>query len=216
MRSFHLLTVAVMVAVGLVAAACGGDDQGNALSLRQRVLQANEMPGFAGASKPQTVSTVDAFVDEIKDDLVQASPANARDVLSAAGFRTAVMRSWTDGDRDAEATSIVVRLGSREQARDVLEWRRKDALSPCPGVCNVDITQFEVDDLSNASGVGRVREPGADGAGPSKPFESYEVSFVDGPFLYVLHSAGQPGAIERTGVVNAAHTVHDRVTGRSE
>ena len=204
-----------MVAAVLFAGACG-DEQGKPLSLSQRVLQTNEMPGFAGRPTPQTISTLHAFVDEIKDDLVQASPADARDVLSAAGFRTAVVRSLTGRDGDAEVTSIVVRLGSLKQAEDVLDWRHEDALSPCPGVCNVDITDFEVNDIPNASGVRRVREHGAEGAGPSKPFESYEVSFVEGPFLYVVHSIGQPGAIERSELVSAAHTLHDRVKGSSQ
>ena len=174
------------------------------------------MPGFAGGSKPQTISDLDAFIDEMKDDLVQASPSEARDVLSAAGFRSAVTRSLTGRDGDAEVASVVVRLSSSKQAQDVLDWRHADALSPCPGVCNVDITDFEVDDMPNARGVRRVRERGAEGAGPSRPFESHEVSFVDGPFVYVVHSTGQPGTIDQREAVNAARTLHDRADGSSQ
>jgi hypothetical protein len=48
---------------------------------------------------------------------------------------------------------VAMRLRDAGAATRVLEWGNKDALSPCPDECNVDITAFDVKDIPDARGV---------------------------------------------------------------
>jgi hypothetical protein len=152
------------------------------------------------------------FVDQIADTLVRATHAEAKQVLSDAGFAGAAAREYQTDSLDAVA--VAVRLRDSDAASAVLRWGNRDARSPCPGECNIDITEFDVYDIPGASGVRRVRENGAQGAGPSHPFESHEISFADGEVLFVLRTEAPPGTGQPDALVRAAKKLYDRINGR--
>jgi hypothetical protein len=155
---------------------------------------------------------VAAFVDQIKDSLVRTTPSEAEETLSDAGFAGAVDREYEA--HGAAAVSVAMQLRDSDAATSVLEWSNNDALSPCPRECNVDISAFDVKGIPGARGVKRLREKDAQGAGPSNPFESYEISFVDGQVLYALRTEGDPGTGDRNALVHAAKRLYARVEGR--
>jgi hypothetical protein len=200
----------VSVAAALLLAARAEDDK--PLALSARMWEPAEAPAAARPGKRQAIADVATFVDQIKDTLVRATPREAENSLSTAGFERAVVREY-EADR-AGAASVAIQLRDTDAATSVLDWSKKDALSPCPGECNVDISAFDVRQIPEASGVQRVRERGAKGAGPSHAFESYEISFVDGHVLYVLRTEGDPGTVDRNGLVHAAKQLYARVRGR--
>ena len=205
-----LLLVCLSVAAALLLAGRGRRDE--PLALSGRVWDSAEAPAEGRAGGRQVIPDVASFVDQIKDSLVRATPGEAEKMLSDAGFERAAAREYeADG---AGAVSVAMQLRDSDAARSVLEWSNKDALSPCPGECNVDITAFDVKDIPAARGVKRVREKGAVGAGPSHPFESFEVSLVDGPVLYILRTEGAPGTSDREGLIIAVKRLYDRVKGR--
>jgi hypothetical protein len=205
-----LALVCLSVAVALLLA--GHRAQDKPLALSGRVWESREAPAAAHPGKRQATSDVATFVGQIKDSLVRTTPSGAEKILSDAGFEGAVAREY-EGD-GAGAVSVAMQLRDADAATGVLEWSNKDALSPCPGECNVDITAFDVKDIPDARGVKRLREKGAQGAGPDHPFESFEVSFVDEQVLYVVRTEGDPGASDRDGLAHAAKRLYDRVKGR--
>jgi hypothetical protein len=205
-----LTLVCLSVAAALLLA--GHRAQHKPLALSGRVWESREAPAAARPGKRQATSDVATFVDQIKDSLVRTTRSAAEKILSDPGFERAVAREY-EGER-AGAVSVAMQLRDADAATRVLEWSNKDALSPCPGECNVDITAFDVKDIPNARGVRRLREKGAHGAGPSHPFESFEVSFADGQVLYVLRTEGAPGTNDRDRLLRAATRLYDRVKGR--
>jgi hypothetical protein len=202
--------VCLSVAVPLLLA--GRDEPDKPLALSGRVWDSGEAPAAARPGKRQATSDVAAFVDQIQDSLVRATPRDAAKILSTAGFEGAVAREYEANG--AAAVSVAIQLHDTGAANSVLAWSNQDALSPCPGECNIDISAFDVSDIPRARGVKRLREQGAQGAGPNNPFESYEISFVDGRVLYVLRTEGAPGTADRNGLVDAAKRLYGRVKGR--
>jgi hypothetical protein len=201
--AFALVCLAVAAALLLA----GRAEQHEPLALEGRVWESGEAPAAARPGKRQATFDVATFVDQIKDTLVRTTPGEAEKILSEAGFRGAVARVFG-------AVSVAIQLRDADAATSVLEWSNKDALSPCPGECNVDISAFEVKDIPDPRGAKRGREQGAQGAGPSRPFESFEVSFIDGHVLYVLRTEGDPGSSDRDALVHAAQRLYGRVKGR--
>jgi len=200
----------VFVAAALLLAR--GGEQDKPLALSERVWESGEAPAAARPGKRRATSDVTTFVDQIKDSLVRTTPAEAQRILSEAGFERAVAREYeTDG---AGAASVAIQLRDADAATSVLNWSNKDALSPCPGECNVDITAFDVKDIPAARGVNRLREKGAQGAGPSHPYESSEISFADERILYLLRTEGDPGTSARGALIQAAKQLYERVKGR--
>jgi hypothetical protein len=205
-----LALTCLSVAAALLLA--GRDEPDEPLALSGRVWGPGEAPAAARPGKRNATSDAATFVDQIKDSLVRTTPGEAEKILSDAGFKGAVAREYEAGG--AGAVSVAMQLRDSDAATSVLEWSNKDALSPCPGECNVDITAFDVKDIPEARGVKRLREQGAQGAGPSNPFESYEISFVDGHVLYVLRTEADPGTSDRNALVHAARQLYGRVKGR--
>jgi hypothetical protein len=201
--------VCLSVAAALLLARRGDDKP---LALSERVGEPAEAPAATRPGKRQTTIDAATFVAQVKDSLIRTTPGEAEKILTHAGFERAVVREYeADG---AGAVAVAMQLRDSDAATRVLEWSNKDALSPCPGACNVDISAFDVPDIPDARGVKRLREKGAHGAGPGNPFESYEISFVDGQVLYALRTEGDPGTSHREALVHAAQRLYDRVKGR--
>jgi hypothetical protein len=104
----------------------------------------------------------------------------------------------------------VVQLGSDDEARDALDYVRKEALKqPCFAVCSVEGREFAVPGIPGAKGVQQtpLRQPPPD-APP--PFAAYGVGFTIGPRLYLTNSGGPPGQVKKSQVLEAAKALYER------
>ncbi|MDQ3994295.1 MAG: hypothetical protein M3265_05830, partial [Actinomycetota bacterium] len=217
---FLVLALAAVLGV----AACGGGDEADPLTLDQRFIQAGDAPGY----KPDPVEggrhssgNVDEFVEHTHQRLVSATPAEAKEFLTEAGFIRAIVGTrflpGSDGEHsrgDPHAVMGVVQFESDEGARDAVDWYHEDGSQPCPGKCAVTISEFEVDGISAAKGVRRLvtaealRRTGEEG----EPFDTYEIGFTDGPFAYYVGTFGPPGDATTEAVTEAiAKRIYDRV-----
>jgi len=212
------LGMAVLVLVAAALAGCGGTvpaaEKHAALPLWQRVLQAGDLPGFAADRKPPTALDLNAFVEQAKPAFVRITPQGAVRELTTYGFRGAMITTQQIPEQQPFVASTVVELGSPPQAEKALDWAYTDSTSPCRHICNIDVETFEVPGIPGAKGVRRSREKDAGGTGPNDPFESFDVQFTDGPFLYDLISLGaRPGEVSRDDVIAAAKALYQRVAG---
>ncbi len=219
---FLVLALAAVLGV----AACGGGDEADPLTLDQRFIQAGDAPGY----KPDPVEggrhssgNVDEFVEHTHQRLVSATPAEAKEFLTEAGFIRAIVGTrflpGSDGEHsrgDPHVVMGVVQFESEEGARDAVDWYHDDGTQPCPGKCAVTISEFEVDGISAAKGVRRVvtaerlRQTGEEG----EPSDSYDIRFADGPFAYYVGTFGPPGDATTEAVTEAiAKRIYDRVKG---
>jgi hypothetical protein len=185
---------------------CGEDKA--PLALDQRVLAESELSGFQLSPDPvQRWTDASKFANDTHDVDIRATVEENIEELQAGGFVAAIANSFGASGREAEAFSAAVQMGSPEAAQDVLDQRHQDYISPCPTVCTIEISEFEVSGIPNAKGVKRASQPEHAGS----PFEVYEVEFADGPFVYVVNIDGQPGTVSEDDAVFAAKRLYDRV-----
>jgi hypothetical protein len=216
-----LVAIAVLVATGLVA--CGGNGgAAEPLTLEQRLLRESEVPG----SKPDPVETrltagsLDEFTAWRGAYVTAADDARK---LRKAGFVSAIHDTRffpkTPGGahtRDAaHVRMLILQFESEDGAVTGADLLRKNALKPCPGQCAVQIEEFEVSGVSDASGARRfLTAEGLKAMGDEgEPFDSYTISFADGPFVYELEVFGPPGKVSEKQIEEIAEKVHDRVKG---
>jgi hypothetical protein len=201
-----------LVLIGLAGAfthvGCG--EETAPLALDQRVLTESELPGFKFAPNPvQRWTDATKFARETHDQDIRATVEEDIKHLQAGGFVAAIANSLGGLDREADAFSAAVEMGSPEGAKDLLDARYQDYISPCPTVCTVSVDEFEVSGIPDAKGVKRASQPEHEGP----PFEAYEVEFADGVFVYVVNVFGKPGAVSEDEAVSAANQLYDRVKG---
>ena len=212
------LGIAMLAATVLaVLAGCGGTtpaaERQPALPLSERTLENGELPQFALTSSPAPLD-LDGFVELAKDSFVRITPEGAVRELTADGFTSAMVAVHLSDKTEAAIASTVVQLGSPEQAKKAMSWAYADSTSPCPNVCNIAIEPFDVPGIPGAKGIKRSRAGNSDGAGPETPFETYEVQFVDGLFLYDLLTIGtKPGEVSQDVMIEAVRTLYARVAG---
>ncbi len=209
---------AVLLAV-LALAACGGSDEAAApLTLEQRLVEAGDVPaGFAPDGTPASTTDVDQFISGVSDTFVQATPEQVHNVLTDAGFVAATNGGFAKSE-NANIGSAAVQFASEDGANAALDFAYNDTLLPCLERCDIAISEFDVPDIPDAKGVQRSRtEQSAAGTGDAEPgplFDSYEVSFVNGPFLYVVRGFGNPpGSVTEDQVIAAAQALYERVDG---
>jgi hypothetical protein len=204
----------VLACLALALGACGGEEV-PPLSLKERLVQPGDAPnGYEPDGQPTSTRDVNAFVSSIKDTFVQMTPEEATRALADAGFVAAANGGLHNVERDSDMGSAAVQFESEEGATDALELRHEDALKPCRERCDIVITEFDVPDIPDATGVQRSKtEESSAGAGEGPLFDSFEVSFVDGPFLYVVRGIGPPGSVTKDQVIDAAKALHERVEG---
>jgi len=204
--------------IGIPAVVGCGGDEGEPLTLEQRLPTVDELPGFEQASTTPDVFTDSAsFAKAIEDSLVQATVTEATDVFDEAGFVSAIGREFTKtGDDEAGLYAVVLEFDSEEGVERASEWRDEDIRKPCPRRCSVDISEFEVDGISGATpGIRRtvtqerLEETGEKG----QPFDSYEVGFNDGPLAYDILARGPPGSVTEEEAVAALNRLYERVKG---
>jgi hypothetical protein len=206
------LAVAALVTFGLVG--CGGNDNGvSPASLKSRLLPASDLPGF----KVERDFSWDNPIDFVGQDLPlpeSTLPSRAVKAFEEAGFEAGV------GERlvvakgnpfEGPGASVdVIQLGSNDEARDALDYVRKEGLKqPCFAVCSVEGREFAVPGIPGAEGVQLtpLRRPAPD-APP--PFEAYGVGFTIGPRLYLANSGGPPGLVKKRQVLRTAKALYER------
>lgn len=203
-----LVLVAATMPVG-----CGGDDApAEPLALDERLPTDEEAAGFP-VQRRFTWPDADGPVNEgFAATLNNPEIADeAKEVLRDAGYveGAAVVRSRAENDN---FVVMVLRLGSEDGARDVLEWGHHEELKPCPGLCSVDISEFDVGGIDNAKGIERLVGPPIEGQ-ESPPYDRFLVDFTDGTVLYLVERAAPPGTATREDAVELANALRERVAG---
>jgi hypothetical protein len=136
--------VYIAVAAVSLLVACGSDDKAP-LALDQRVLTESELPGFKLAPNAAARWTdATKFAKDTHDQDIRTTVEQNVKQLQAGGFVAAIANSLGGVGREAEAFSATVEMGSPEGATDLLDARYEDYISPCPDVCTVDVSEFEV------------------------------------------------------------------------
>jgi hypothetical protein len=82
--------------------------------------------------------------------------------------------------------------------------------------CAVQISDFDVDDIADASGVHRIataEDIERVGTKDEKPSDSYWVGFTVGPFVYTVNLQGPPGSVSEKQALHIASAYYDRLTG---
>jgi hypothetical protein len=212
------ITVAIVVAAA--ASGCGGSDkeekeETGPLTVSERVLRLDEIDGFILTKRAQVRTSADAFFDDVNFfPAPEGKLPELRMEIERAGFVAgAVEELGAENNGEGGGGSIVVQLESPQFAKTIVQDAYEASVSPCPGVCNIDFSEFEVEGVPGAKGSGRLRSEEA--ASPGSPsFEGYEVFFSDGAFLYVLYTEGRPGDVTSDDLADAARNLYERVAGR--
>jgi hypothetical protein len=217
-----LLTIALVLAVGLVA--CAGDDsEATPLTLEERVLTEADVPD--SEADPVEIRVTAASLDEFKEqeDTYVVAAAIDRAELEEAGFVSAVHDTrftpeTPGGPHTPEAPHVrvlVIQFDSEEGAATGVELLHQHSLKPCPGTCAAQIEEFDVSGVPDALGTHafvtqeRLEQTSEEG----EPFDSYTITFADGPFAYELEGFGPPGAVSEEQVEEIAERLYDRVEG---
>jgi hypothetical protein len=217
-----LVAIAVLAATSLVA--CGGNEKGTPLTLEQRVLRESDAP--RSLEDPIEVRLTAANLDEFtawrNEEYVRAAYIEPSK-LKKAGFVAAAHETRffpkTPGGphtRDApHVRTLVIQFTSEDGATTGASLVYTNDLKPCPGQCAVQIEEFEPSGVPDAKGARhfipakRLEETG----GEDVPFDSYTVTFTDGPFVYQVDGFAPPGKISKEQIEEIADTVYERVKG---
>jgi hypothetical protein len=200
--------------LALTLAGCGGDDENvSPASLKSRLLPVSAVPGY----KVERNFSWDNPIDFVGQDFPLPEsdlPSDAVKTLEDAGFEAGVgehLVAAKGNPFDAPDGSVdVIQLGSDNDARDALDYVRKEAQKqPCFSVCSVEGREFPVAGIPGAKGVQLtpLKDPPPD-APP--PFQVYGVGFTIGPRLYLTSSGGPPGQVKKEQVVSAAKALYER------
>jgi hypothetical protein len=209
------ITVAILVAAA--ASACGGSEkeENGPLPVSERVLQVDEIDGFILTKRAQVRASAEAFFGDVNFfPAPDEKLAELRREIERLGFVAgAVEELGAENNEEAGGGSIVIQLESPQAAKTLVDDAFQASVSPCPGVCNIDFSEFEVEGIPGAKGSGRLRSE--EEASPGSPsFEGYEVFFSDGAFGYVLYTEGRPGNVTSDDLADAARNLYERVVGR--
>jgi hypothetical protein len=200
----------VLIALASAFTLVGCGEETAPLALDQRVLTEAELPGFKFAPNPvQRWSDATKFAKDTHDQDIRTTVQENTEQLETGGFVAAIANSFDSTSHKAGAFSAAVQMGSEDDAQKLVDQRHQDYTSPCPDVCTVDASEFEVSEIPDAKGVKRASQPGHEG----EPFEAYEVEFADGDFVYVVNVAGEPGSVSKEDAVAAAQKLYNRVNG---
>jgi hypothetical protein len=206
------LTLSALCAGALVGCG-GGDDDTSPESLRQQLLPASELSGFKSERKFDWDNPIDFAVQGVH--LPEATPpSQAVEVFEDAGFEAGVGEGFVaakgkpfEGPR---AAVDVVQLGSDDDAREALDYVRKEALKqPCFATCSVEAREFAVAGIPGAKGV-HLRPLRNPPPNAPPPFESHALGFTIGPRLYLVSADGGPGQVKKSQVTSAAAALYER------
>lgn len=204
-RSARLGTVVVVAFVLLIASTTRDASAGAAvkpLSLSQRLLRPNELPGFVQSGDLQERIDPGAWA--------KIAPASLTDLerrLRQGGFVAAVREDLKATATDRGALSIVVQFASARAAGTELMRQLHDYSTESQRTPGERTTLFAVHGI-----------PGAHGY-TAKNAQSVGVNviFSDGPFAYHVGAGWSASATKpptRAAVVAAATRLYERVRGR--
>lgn len=215
-QSLALVTIALAIAVA--GGGCGGDDETPAaLTLKERLLPtADAGEGFEVKEEFDWSTAHEAVLQGLGPGLPQQNEDEAETVLEQAGLVAGVGELLTKGDNE-NLIVIVLRFASSDGARKAGDWLHQQDRRPCRETCSTDISEFDVDQIPDASGVQRlVNERRAGPLEVLPPWDRYLIGFSDGQFLYQVERAS-PYATGTEGdedeARDAAKALYDRVKG---
>jgi hypothetical protein len=218
----RLLALFVTALIALGAAACGGEDAAP-LALEQRVSGEADAPG-SQADPVETPISVTGIEDvrSLPDGLFSPEEEDVT-AMEEAGFASALVDTrFFPSEPGAEhvgdephVARLVMQFASEEGAADMADLLHEDGLEPCPGICAVDISEFEVNDIPDAQGVQRIttaedlEATGEEGV----PFAAYKIIFADGPFAYEVDMFGPPDKVSQEQAEEIAKNLYERIEG---
>jgi hypothetical protein len=218
------LALALALAASLGIAACGSHKAAGPLGLDQRVPSSADAPG----SKPDPVETerratgVRQFIEQFGDRFINPQPEDLRE-FKQTGFVSAIRSTrfvpikpgaaHTGHERHVFAS--VLQFKTDDGAKKALEIVHRDSLRPCPKKCSTQIREFDVNGIPDASGVRRfaTAEDIKATGDKDRPYDSYTIEFVDGPFAYDIELFGPPGQVSEDEAEDIVKRVYDRVAG---
>jgi hypothetical protein len=221
------LLLSVLAAVGLCA--CGGGS-GEAtttgpLALDQRVPTEDDAPGSGvdPVEKTQTASTPEEFDQKMGDAFVNPTKQEQKEFLTlpfvGAIRATRFFPSEPGAEHsrdDVHVFSLVVQFETPDAAKRMADFFHTDGLRPCPHSCAFSVSEFDVSDIPDATGVRRYASEEAiqaAGTGEDRPYDSYEIYFADGIFAYFINLGGPPGKPSQDKAEEIAGNLYDRVHG---
>lgn len=195
----------------MVVAGCGSGTKHivGGLPLWQRVIQGGELSGYDPQIQPPAILNLAQFVEQAQASFVRITPASARKELTADGFKMATVENLLNTDQKATTVaSSVILVGSPAQAQHAVDWSADDSLKQCRLLCNAGFNAVKVSGIPAARGAHRAN------LGDVKPFESYNILFADGSFIYDLFVLGpKPGAVKEKDLIDAVKAQYKRVKG---
>jgi hypothetical protein len=212
--------VLVLVTV-LVAAACSGDEPPPP-PLAERFLSAEDAPGsqIDPEERRETVADVDELVTTFGHHMVDADTDEMTSLFEEARFEEAGTEVRFYGETHSPDAphifSAFYELGSEDGAGSALDWLVTDAKKPCPESCATVVTDFDVADIPDGSGVRRLTTAEAiEAAGIAEqiPRDEYMVVFTVGSSVYTVLLAGPPGSVTEERARDIATAYHDRLAG---
>ena len=218
----RLLALFVTAVIALSAAACRGEDAAP-LALDQRVSGEADAPGSQAdpVERPITVTGIenvpslpDGLFSPEEEDLSAMEEAGFTSALVDTRFFPSEPGAEHVGD-EAHLATLVLQLGSEEEAADMADVLHDDGLEPCTGTCAVDFSEFEVDDIPEAQGVARITtaEDLEATGDQGDPFAAYKITFADGPFAYEVDMFGPPDKVSQQQLEEIAKNLYERVEG---
>jgi hypothetical protein len=206
-----LTAIALCLSAGsLLAAGCGGDDDGAGagtttagtttapapLAIEERVVS-DGLGGLEAVGEPRVSTTPETFARLVEDD----EPAKEAAELGSAGFVEGAVQSYAGGE--VFGLSVAVQLGSPEQAQAQAERIAQEFKSDLP-------PNPTIEPLPGVPGSESVT---ASGTGGGQSFEVAGAVFTDGPFLYVQLAGGSADAIDPEATLADATALYERVEG---
>ena len=187
------LTLATLVVVSLaLLAGCGGSQSGTGgapLTLEQRLVRAGQLADWSETAPPATIGEATTFVDQIRDTLIAATPAQAIAELERLGFAGASFSSLGKPPNHVEGGSAVVELGSEADARAVQDWAVRGLALTVPE--HLHGRHHGVRGRRHSAGRGHPPHP-ATRLDPDPPFQYYEVSSTRRAVLLRRARLGRP------------------------
>ena len=203
---------AAVLSIGALVGCGGDDDKASPASLRDQLLPASEIiPGFKSERKFDFDNPID-FVHEALPIPETTPPSQAVDAFENAGFEAGVGERFVKGQpfEGPGAAVNVAQLGSDDDAREALDYVRKEALKqPCAAVCANEGKEFAVAGIPGAKGVQQTPVPDPPPNAPP-PFADYGVGFTIGSRLYLVRAGGAPGQVKKDQVLDAAEALYKR------
>ena len=205
-------TLVVSVVVMLVLSGCGSSSKKSVagLPLWQRVILGGELVGYDPPLQPPPTLNLAQFVVQAQPSYIEITKASATKELMADGFRMATIETFPGSSPKAPlVASSVLWVGSPQQAQKVVHWTVTDTMLPCPETCNAQWNAVKVSGIPGAMGAYRHNIVSA-----RRRFESYNIAYADGPFVYDLFALDQnPGTLKQKDLLNAVKAQYKRVKG---